>query len=276
MRRKQSLFIAIAFFVLAVALLAYPLISSILSEKYHSDVETAYNSVIETSDQEELDTKRQQAVAYNQMLFSSIYEGEAIASSLSYEDLLNTNGIMGYVDIPKISVYLPICHGTDAKTLEQSAGHLLGSSLPVGGENTHSVLSAHSGMASAKLFSDIEDLEIDDIFFIHVLEDTLAYQVDAINTVLPSDVYNLQIEDGHDYVTLVTCTPFGVNTHRLLVRGTRIPLEIAQEEITQVEHASYSWAQHYLSGLAVGSAILASLAMVYLLTGRRTTHAEEK
>ena len=273
MHRKRSILIALAFFVLAGALLAYPWVSSLLSEKYHSDVETAYCLAMDSTTEEALDRARQQAVAYNQMLRSSIYEGEALAFSLSYEDLLNTSGIMGYIDIPKIAVYLPICHGTDAKTLEQAVGHVLGSSLPVGGESTHSVLSAHSGMASAKLFSDIEDLEIGDIFYIHVLEDTLAYQVDAINTVLPSDISNLQIEDDHDYVILVTCTPFGVNTHRLLVRGTRVPLETAQEEAAQIEPVTSSWSQHYLSGLAVGMLLLAVLIAVYLLVGRRKRHA---
>ena len=273
MHRKRPILIALAFFVLAGTLLAYPWVSSLLSEKYHSDVETAYCTAMDSTSKQDLELKRQQAVAYNQMLRSSIYEGEALASSLSYEELLNTGGIMGYVDIPKISVYLPICHGTDAETLEQAVGHVLGSSLPVGGENTHSVLSAHSGIASAKLFSDIENLDMGDIFYIHVLEDTLAYQVDAINTVLPSDISNLQIEDDHDYVTLATCTPFGVNTHRLLVRGTRVPLEIAQEEVSQIGPATSSWSQHYLSGLAAGASLLIVLIAVYLLAGRRKRHA---
>ena len=273
MHRKRPILIALAFFVLAGTLLAYPWVSSLLSEKYHSDVETAYCTAMDSTSKQDLELKRQQAVAYNQMLRSSIYEGEALASSLSYEELLNTGGIMGYVDIPKISVYLPICHGTDAETLEQAVGHVLGSSLPVGGENTHSVLSAHSGIASAKLFSDIEDLDMGDFFYIHVLEDTLAYEVDAINTVLPSDISHLQIGDGHDYVTLVTCTPFGVNTHRLLVRGTRVPLEIAQEEVSQIGPVTSSWSQHYLSGLAAGASLLIVLIAVYLLAGRRKRHA---
>ena len=122
---------------------------------------------------------------------------------------------MAYIDIPKINVYLPVQHGTGAETLEKSVGHVVGTSLPVGGENTHAVLSAHSGMASSKLFSDIDRLAEGDTFYIHVLGDTLAYEVDGINTVLPTDTSLLQIEEGKDFVTLVTCTPFGVNTHRL-------------------------------------------------------------
>lgn len=268
MYRKRPIIIALVLFFFAGALLAYPWISSLLSEKYHSDVKTAYCAAIVNTGQQELNEKRQQAVVYNQMLCSSIYEGEALASFLSYEDLLNTNGIMAYIDIPKISVYLPICHGTDAETLERAVGHVLGSSLPVGGKSTHSVLSAHSGMASAKLFSDIEDLEKGDIFYIHVLEETLAYQVDAINTVLPTDTSNLQIEEGHDYVTLVTCTPFGVNTHRLLVRGQRIAVSEATLLAAESEApapVTSTWMKHYLAGLGFSFVVLALLIGGYFI-----------
>ena len=126
------------------------------------------------------------------------------------------------IDIPKIGVYLPVRHGTGAETLERTVGHVVGTSLPVGGAGSHAVLSAHSGMASAKLFSDIDQLVKGDVFYIHVLGEVLAYEVDQIATVLPSDTSLLQIEEDKDLVTLVTCTPFGVNTHRLLVRGRRI------------------------------------------------------
>ena len=155
---------------------------------------------------------------------ASISEGEASASPLPYAEQLTVGGVMCYIDIPKINVYLPVQHGTDAETLERAVGHVAGTSLPVGGSSTHAVLSAHSGMASSKLFSDIDQLEKGDIFYIHVLGDTLTYEVDSINTVVPTDTSLLQIEDGKDYVTLVTCTPFGINTHRLLVRGHRIPV----------------------------------------------------
>lgn len=128
-----------------------------------------------------------------------------------------------YYRHPKIGVYLPVRHGTGAETLERAVGHVVGTSLPVGGAGTHAVLSAHSGMASAKLFSDIDQLVKGDVFYIHVLGEVLAYEVDQIATVLPSDTSLLQIEDGQDLVTLVTCTPFGVNTHRLLARGHRVP-----------------------------------------------------
>ena len=131
---------------------------------------------------------------------------------------------MGYIEIPMIQVNLPIYHGTDSKTLDIGVGHLLGSSLPVGGKGTHTVLTGHSGMATQKMFSDLDKLKLGDVFYLQVLDETLAYQVDAIHTVLPYDTSFLGISEGEDYCTLVTCTPFGISTHRLLVRGTRIPL----------------------------------------------------
>ena len=201
----------------------YPLVGELLSEKYHSDVKTVYTAAIEGTDKTELTAQREAAEQYNAMLSgAAITEGGASALPLSYTQQLTMGGVMCYVDIPKIGVHLPVEHGMSADALEKSVGHVVGTSLPVGGANTHAVLSAHSGMASSKLFSDIDQLAEGDIFYIHVLGDTLTYQVDNIATVLPTDTSLLQIEDGKDLVTLVTCTPFGVNTHRLLVRGRRI------------------------------------------------------
>ena len=178
-----------------------------------------------------------------------------------------------YVDIPKIGAYLPVQHGTDADTLERAVGHVVGTSLPVGGSSTHAVLSAHSGMASAKLFSDIDQLAEGDTFYIHVLGDTLAYKVDAINTVLPTDTRLLQIEDGKDYVTLVTCTPFGINTHRLLVRGHRVPYVPEQEATAAAEKpVASSWTRHYLAGLGIGLGAAAVVGGGYFLV-RRVHHA---
>lgn len=179
----------------------------------------------------------QLADAYNTALVpgtaDDAYSREVLlAASEDYEDLLNIagNGIMGFVVIPKISVNLPIYHGTDTQTLAAGVGHLLGSSLPVGGSNTHAVLTAHSGMSSQKMFSDIDELKIGDLFYLEVLGETLAYQVDQIKTVLPEDTTYLQIGGDEDFCTLVTCTPFGINTHRLLVRGERVSLEMDAED----------------------------------------------
>ena len=260
--------------VVSLGLLLYPLIGELMSKKYHSDVETTYTAAIADTDDAELTAQRQAAEQYNAMLANAtISEGGASAPPLAYADQLTVGGVMCYVDIPKINVYLPVQHGTGAETLEKSVGHVVGTSLPVGGSSTHAVLSAHSGMASAKLFSDIDRLEKGDVFYVHVLGNTLAYEVDSINTVLPTDTSLLQIEDGKDYVTLVTCTPFGINTHRLLVRGYRVPYVPAQEvEAAETQKATSSWTQHYLTGLGIGLGAVAVVGGGYFLV-RRKHHA---
>lgn len=259
----------------ALGLLLYPLVGELLSEKYHSDVETIYTAAIEDTDKTELTAQREAAQQYNAMLSgaATITEGGVSAPPLAYDEQLTVGGVMAYVDIPKINVYLPVQHGTDADTLEKSVGHVVGTSLPVGGSSTHAVLSAHSGLASSKLFSDIDQLAADNVFYIHVLGEVLAYEVDTINTVLPTDTSLLQIEAGKDLVTLVTCTPFGVNTHRLLVRGHRLPYVPEQEATAAAEKpAASSWTRHYLTGLSIGLGAVAVAGGGYFLM-RRKRHA---
>lgn len=259
----------------ALGLLFYPLVGELLSEKYHSDIETTYTAAIADTDNAELTAQRGTAEQYNAMLSgaATITEGGASASPLAYAQQLTVGGVMAYVDIPKINIYLPVQHGTDADTLEKSVGHVVGTSLPVGGSSTHAVLSAHSGMASSKLFSDIDQLAVGDMFYIHVLGEVLAYKVDAIHTVLPTDTSRLQIEDGKDYITLVTCTPFGINTHRLLVRGHRVPYVPEQEVPAATEKpVASSWTQHYLTGLGIGLGAVAAVGGGYFLV-RRHRHA---
>ena len=259
--------------VVALGFLLYPLVGELLSEKYHSDVETAYTAAIEDTDDAELTAQREAAEQYNAMLSgTTITEGGASAPPLAYAEQLTVGGVMAYVDISQIGVYLPVQHGTNAETLEKSVGHVVGTSLPVGGSSTHAVLSAHSGMASAKLFSDIDQLELGDNFYVHVLGEVLAYEVDAINTVLPTDTSLLQIEEGKDYVTLVTCTPFGINTHRLLVRGHRVPYTPEQASAAEEKPVASSWTQHYLTGLVIGLGAVAMVGGAYFLV-RRVRHA---
>ena len=257
--------------VVALGLLLYPLVGELLSEKYHSDVETSYIAAIEDTDDAELTAQREAAEQYNAMLANAtISEGGASAPPLAYVDQLTVGGVMAYINIPKIGVYLPVQHGTGAETLERAVGHVVGTSLPVGGSSTHTVLSAHSGMASSKLFSDIDQLTEGDTFYIHVLGDTLAYEVDSINTVVPTDTSLLQIEEDKDYVTLVTCTPFAINTHRLLVRGHRVSYTPEQEEVSTAEKpAASSWTQHYLTGLGIGLGVVAAVGGGYFLVRRR-------
>ena len=266
--------LAAACFVVALGLLFYPLVGEWMNKKYHSNVETTYTAAIEETNDTALAAQRQAAEQYNALLANAamISEGGASAPPLAYEEQLTVGGVMAYVDIPKIDVYLPVEHGTAADTLEKSVGHVVGTSLPVGGSSTHAVLSAHSGMASSKLFSDIDQLAEGDTFYIHVLGEVLAYQVDAINTVLPTDTSLLQIENGRDYVTLVTCTPFGVNTHRLLVRGHRVSYKPAQIAEAAAQPVASSWTRHYLTGLAAGFGTLAVAGGAYYLIRRRKHH----
>ena len=264
--------LAVACVLLALGLLLYPLMGELVSEKYHSDVEAVYTAAIADADDAELSNQRRAAKEYNAMLRgeAAVSTGGASAPPVDYAKQLTVGGAMCTIDIPKIGVYLPVRHGTEAETLERAVGHVVGTSLPVGGAGTHAVLSAHSGMASAKLFSDIDQLVKGDVFYIHVLGEVLAYEVDQIATVLPSDTSLLQIEDGQDLVTLVTCTPFGVNTHRLLVRGHRVPYvpELVTESSTTQKAAS-SWTQHYLTGLGIGLGVLAAAGGVCFFARRR-------
>ena len=264
--------LAVACVLLALGLLLYPLMGELVSEKYHSDVEAVYTDAIADTDNTKLAEQRRAAEMYNAMLRgeAAVSTGGASAPPMLYAGQLTVGGAMCTIEIPKIGVYLPVRHGTGAETLERTVGHVVGTSLPVGGAGTHAVLSAHSGMASAKLFSDIDQLAEGDTFYIHVLGEVLAYEVDQIATVLPSDTSLLQIEDGQDLVTLVTCTPFGVNTHRLLVRGHRVPYvpELVVEN-GKTPKAASSWTQHYLTGLGIGLGVLAAAGGVCLFARRK-------
>ncbi len=261
MKKKIITICAAVLFLTALGLTLYPLISNYVNQKYASEIQTAYQELIQQTDDSILQEEKQRAIAYNLAITpgtADAYSEESLLSAAEgYDNQLDIagNGIMGYVIIPKIQVNLPIYHGTDAEVLDRGVGHLLGSSLPVGGENTHTILSGHSGMASQKMFTDLEQLIPGDVFYLNVLNEILAYQVTEINTVLPYETDLLCIVPGEDLCTLVTCTPYGVNTHRLLVRGSRIPYEeaaILEEETTSAEPAASTWEAKYLQGLMVG------------------------
>ena len=275
MKRITIIILAVIFFLASLGITFYPIISNRINAKYASEIQTTYEAVLQDADNSELIDAKAKAIAYNESIIpgasvDDAYSQEAIMNATNdYDILLDIagDGIMGYVEIPKINVLLPIYHGTDNDSLERGIGHLLGSSLPVGGESTHTILTAHSGMASQKMFSDLPQLEVGDVFYLKVLGETLAYQVDQINTVLPHDTTYLGIEHGEDLATLVTCTPFGVNTHRLLVRGARIPYEEAEVivEETQEEVVESTWEQHYLKGIFIGLIAVAAILVVILI-----------
>jgi len=246
LKKKIITICAAVLFLTALGLTLYPLVSNYVNQKYASEIQTAYQELIQQTDDSVLQEAKQRAIAYNLAITpgtANAYSEESLLSAAeNYDSQLNIagNGIMGYVEIPKIQVNLPIYHGTDAEVLDRGVGHLLGSSLPVGGENTHTILSGHSGMASQKMFTDLEQLTQGDVFYLNVLNETLAYQVTEINAVLPYETDLLGIVPGEDLCTLVTCTPYGINTHRLLVRGSRIPYEeatVMEEESATTEPA---------------------------------------
>lgn len=266
---------AIITFLLALGITLYPIISTRYNEQHQSEIHTAYQEQVEQADTSALDEARASAAAYNESIQPGVqlldaFSQEAILSaSEDYARQLNItgSGIMGYIQIPAIGVDLPIYHGTDEATLEKGVGHLLGSSLPVGGESTHAVLTAHSGMASQKMFSDLDLLKQGDVFYLEVLGETMAYQVDQIKTVLPYDTTYLGITEGGDHCTLVTCTPFGVNTHRLLVRGIRIPYEEAElivEETAPEELPESTWEQEYIKGICIAIGIVVAAGILAL------------
>ena len=271
MKRKTTILTAaILVFLTALGITLYPIISNYVNQKYASKIYTEYEEMIQNVDDANLKDARRLAEQYNNALAPvSAYEQESLSeASQNYDTLLNMggNGIMGYVEIPSIQVNLPIYHGTDSETLERGIGHLLGSSLPIGGASTHSVLSGHSGLAGQKMFTDLLQVKKGDVFYLHVLGETLAYQVVSLNTVLPYDTSLLGITPDADLCTLITCTPLAVNTHRLLVTGERIPYESAQEiqaemqqETTEVESA---WEQEYLHGLYIALAIVLLLMII--------------
>jgi len=216
--------IFIVIFIIGLIILLYPSISQYYNSFVQSNAISNYDKLFLNMKNKDYSKVFDKADSYNKQLFSLKYPLAQYKKIPGYKDLLNVNnnGMMGYISINKIKVEIPIYHGTDSSVLNVAVGHLEGSSLPVGGKNTHSVLSAHRGLPSARLFTDLNKLEIGDTFEITVLDRKLTYQIDEINVVEPNDVTNLKIEKNKDYVTLMTCTPYGLNTHRLLVRGVRI------------------------------------------------------
>ena len=209
------------------ALLAYPKVSQWLNDRHQSEVIADYSSAVDGLDDEEAQRELKRAEDYNDQLTENVALADPFETKLTendqYSSLLNftAEGVMGYIEIPKINVLLPIYHGVSSGVLSKGIGHLPETSLPVGGTSTHCVLAGHSGMSSARLFTDLPKLESGDVFYLHIYNKTLTYTVDQVKKVLPTDTSDLQIVDSEDYVTLVTCVPIAVNSHRLLVRGIR-------------------------------------------------------
>ena len=233
MRKNLSTIILILIFLVGLSVMLYPSVSDAVNRKHQSRAVAGYAEEVEQLSDADYQTYFDAADAYNRQLNTppnAFYKPDLVSGYAQTLDISGT-GIMGYITIPKISVELPIYHGTDEGVLQVAAGHLEGSSLPVGGAGTHAVISAHRGLPSAKLFTNLDELEVGDRFTITVLNRVLTYEVDQISIVLPTEIDQLLPTEGMDYVTLMTCTPYGINTHRLLVRGKRVETTESQKHI---------------------------------------------
>ena len=267
--------------LVGVGILVYPSVSEYLFEKNSSVAVSTYDDSIRRMEQAHMDELRSQAQAYNRRLAQdngyskpALDEYNNPITPEDYWDILNVdgNGMMGYITIPRIHVTIPMYHGTEEEVLQVAIGHLQNTSLPVGGESTHAVLSGHRGLPSKALFTDLDQVQIGDVFYLTVLNETLYYQVDQILTVLPNETDALAITKGEDHVTLVTCTPYGVNSHRLLVRGTRMDYTPETGEAAPVGEVELSpWMKmpmqyrHLLLGLAALAGILLLRGLVGLI-----------
>lgn len=267
MKKKLTIFIFPALFLAGLSLLLYPLVSNEWNNYRQSRLISGYDKTVALQTEAgviDYNEEETRALAYNEALKPYILPdsfaraGESEEADEEYMSCLNLagDGMMGYVQIPKINVKIPIFHTTSEEVLLTAAGHLEGSSLPVGGEGTHAVISAHRGLPSAALFTDLDRLAEGDCFLLYILDDVLCYRVDQISVVEPEDTSALAAVDGEDLVTLLTCTPYGVNSHRMLVRGYRVPYEEVEDEaVAASSYAGPSLHTNYLLWVMVGLGI---------------------
>lgn len=273
--------LAVLLFCMGAGVFLYPTISNYFAEKEQLSVIREYQAQVETGSAVDLETEWEMAEAYNENLAGDpvkdpFVPGSGYALPENYEEVLNVGGVMGYVEIPKIDVLLPIYHGTTEAVLEKGVGHIESTALPIGGIFRHSVLTGHRGLPSAELFTRLDELETGDIFFVHVLNQTLAYEVDQIKTVLPTELQDIQAIPERDLVTLLTCTPYGVNTHRLLVRGSRTDYVPQEEEAAETMEKQEIGLTLMLSGpgIILGLCILVFLVIFLLVRKHRRRRHE--
>lgn len=271
MKKKDFSTIAlIVVFFVGVSVLLYPTVSDYWNSLHQSQAIATYADSVEKMDEQDYEKLWDAAVSYNQKLFQSGHGlGLKDEEKEEYNELLDVSGtgIMSYIEIPKIKCSLPVYHGTDEGVLQIAVGHIEGSSLPVGGLNTHCVLSGHRGLPSAKLFSNLDKLEEGDIFMIRTLDQTLTYEVDQIRIVLPDEVEDLKVEEGKDLCTLVTCTPYGINTHRLLVRGYRVANQEEAEAVRVTADAML--VDNRIVAMCIAVPVLVLLLIYVAFGGRR-------
>jgi len=280
MKKLLSFIIVLFLLIVGITVMMYPVISNTINERSHSKVIDEYETALKNIKDEVLTAEREAAQKYNEGLWNNVILTDPFEPSLLKEtdDIywsllkINENGAIGYIRIPRIDVKLPIYHGTDSETMDRGAGHLENTSLPIGGLGSHAVLSAHTGSPTSKLFTDLDKMELGNVFFLYVLDETLAYQVDQIKIVLPHEIEDLAISRAHDYVTLITCTPYGINSHRLLVRGTRIDYEEALM-MEEIQHTSlwklWKWNDPYVIALILLFAILLLYFIIHRIFRRK-------
>lgn len=262
MRQKLKYLIVGLIFLAGLGLMLYPVVSNWYIQRHQGSVIAEYDEEAAKLSKQQIEEELEAARTYNKSLLGNVvlkdpFDVDALEEqNQDYDSLLNPggDGVMGSVEIPGIDVYLPIYHTTSAEVLKKGVGHLQNSSLPVGGEGTHAVLSGHTALPAAEMFDDLSKVEEGDVFYIHVLDQVLAYEVDQIKVVLPEDISDLLIDKNQDYVTLVTCTPYGINSHRLLVRGSRVPYEKAKEAAaSRKEDGGFSyWKAYAAAGILLG------------------------
>lgn len=294
-KKHLPVILIVLMFLVGAGIFLYPNFSNWYYEKHQSEIIQEYGEVIEEISPEELEAEKEavrefnRSLLNNQVVLTDPFDASQLDKNLGdYSEYLAQDEMMAYIDIPKIDVYLPIYHGTDKDTLEKGIGHLANTSFPMGGEGTHCVLSGHTGLPTALLFTNLDKMQKEDQFYIHVLDEVLAYETDLISIVEPDDISDLRIEADKDYVTLVTCTPYGQNTHRLLVRGHRIPY--VEEDVKMVQEQKNQrrfwdklvdfWKRRSLPIwviiVVIASAILCVLLVSPLTFGRKKEENEEE
>lgn len=294
MKKKLPVLLIILIFLVGIGVLCYPLVSSVVNNIASRSNAKDYSEIVKQQSSQETETMLAAAKAYNNSLIGNMiitdpFDEEAYEKiGADYIKTLNVdnNGLIGYLEIPKINVYLPINHGTTSEILDKGAGHLQNTSLPIGGENTHSIISAHSAYPTQTFFDYLTDLQEGDEFFIYVLDRTLKYEVDQIKVVLPEETQDFRIIRGGDYVTLVTCTPYSINTHRLLVRGKRVDFDDANYVEVGTKSVDFSdggifflgYKIPYWTAAVIIAAVIATVVIIVVLIlrkSRKKTNAKE-
>ena len=274
---KITLIVSILFILIGTIIFLYPTVSNYLAEKNQVEIIREYEEMIVQIDENQINEEMQKAKTYNENLSGEpvhdpFVAGSGYALPENYKEVLNLSedGVMAYIEIPKISVYLPIYHGTSNEVLEKGVGHIQSTSIPIGGISTHSVLTGHTGLPSAELFTRLDELDIGDIFYIHVLNEVLTYKIYETKVILPDDIDELQITSGRDLITLVTCTPYGINTHRLLVKAERTEYEeyVTDEKEINTDNSNSENKEeknYYIEGIKIGILIFIVIIIIMII-----------